>query len=37
MELHQGRVRLDKRQRFFTRGQWAWNRLLRAVVMAPSA
>ena len=35
MELHQGKVRLGVRKRFFTRGQWAWNRLPRLVVMAP--
>jgi len=24
------------RERFFSKGQWAWNRYIRAVVMAPS-
>jgi len=36
MKLHQRRVRLSVRKRFFTRGWWAWNRLLRAMGMAPS-
>jgi len=36
MELCQGKVRLGVRDRFFTRGQWAWNRLPRAVGTAPS-
>ena len=31
MELHHGRVE----ERFCPRGQWAWNRLPRAVGMAP--
>ena len=37
MELRHGRIRSGVKKRFFTRGQWAWNRLPRAVVMAPSA
>ena len=36
MELCQGKVRLGVRDRFFTRGQWARNRLPRAVGMAMS-
>jgi len=31
MELCQGRVRLEIRKKFFTRGRWAWNRLPREV------
>jgi len=36
MELYQGRVG-EVSERFFSRGQWAWNRLPRAVGMAPSS
>jgi len=36
MELHQGRVKLGIRKRFFTRGRWAWIWMPRAVVTAPS-
>jgi len=36
MELCQGRVRLGVRNRCFTREWWAWNILLRAVIMAIS-
>lgn len=36
MELCQGRVRGGIRESLFVRRQWAWNRLLRAAVMAPS-
>lgn len=32
----QGKVRLGARKRLFTRGWWAWSRLLRAAGMAPS-
>ena len=32
--LNQGRVRLGVRKKFFTRGHWAWNRLIRAVGIA---
>jgi len=31
-----GRVRLGARERFFTRRWWAWNRLPRAVAIAPN-
>jgi len=33
---HKWRVRLDIRKRFFTRGQWSWHWLCRAVGRAPS-
>lgn len=37
MELHQGRLRLGMRNRFFTKKVvWLWNRLPRVVVMAPT-
>jgi len=36
MELHQEKVRLGVRERFFSRGWWAWNRLPRTVGTAPS-
>ena len=36
-QLHLQHGVLHQKKRFFTRGQWAWNRLPRAVVMAPSA
>lgn len=35
IELHQRRVRLGVRKRFFTRGQWAWRRFLKAMVTVP--
>ena len=35
MKLHWERSRINVRKRFFTKGWWAWNRLPRAVVMAP--
>ena len=31
MELQEGRVKLGVSKRFFTRMQWSWNRLPRAV------
>lgn len=34
MELHQRKVRLGVKKRFFTGGQWAWNRFPRVMVMA---
>ena len=34
-ELCQGRVRLGVRKRYFTRGQWEWNRFARAESTAP--
>jgi len=37
MELCQGKVRLEVRMRFFTRGWWAWNRLPRAVARPRAA
>ena len=36
IELHQRKDGLGVRERFFTRGWWAWNRLPRAVVRAPT-
>lgn len=37
MELHQGRLRLGMRNRFFTKKVvWHWNGLPRVVVMAPT-
>lgn len=36
MELQEGKVKLGVRKRLLIRGQWVWNRQLRAVGMAPS-
>jgi len=36
MKLYKGRVRMQVRKRFCTRGQWAWHRLSRAMPMALS-
>jgi len=36
MQLHQGQIVLGVRKKFFPVGQWAWNRLSRAVGTAPS-
>ena len=35
-ELNYGKVRLRVRKRLFARGWWAWNKLPRTVIMAPS-